>query len=102
MKTDKLIRISELCSHYQIERSFFDEIEYYELIEIHIGSTEKFIHQKHLSRLEKIIRLRDELEINMQGIDVVLEMMSKIKKLKRELKQVQIKLSFYENDGEDF
>lgn len=96
MKTDKLIQISELCVHYHLEPSFFDEIEFYELIEIQSFSDGKFIHRKQLRTLEKIIRLHDELEINMQGIDVILEMMSKIKKLKDELRETRSRLGLYE------
>lgn len=96
MKTDKLIQINRLCEHYHLEPSFFDEIEFYELIEIQSSSNGKFIHRKQLGTLEKIIRLHDELEINMQGIDVIFEMMSKIKKLKDELKETRSRLGLYE------
>lgn len=96
MKTDKLIKVSELCTHYHLDRSFFEQIEYYEMIEIRSVEDDKFIHRKQLRKLEKIIRLHNELEINLQGIDVIFEMMSKIKKLEDELREVHNRLELYE------
>jgi len=95
MKTNKFVRITELCQHYQIQIDFFEEIEYHELIEFHQFSGQKFIHRKQLRRLEKIIRLHDDLEINLQGIDVVFSMMNRIEKLEMELNETKKKLNLY-------
>lgn len=97
MNTDKLIRISELCTHYHLRASFFDEIESYDLIEIKTIPDGKFIHRKQLRTLEKIIRLHEELEINMQGIDVIFGMISEIEKMKTKLALLRSKLDVYEN-----
>lgn len=97
MKTDKFLLITEICQYYHIESDFFEEIEYHQLLEIHQISGQKFIHQKQLNRLEKILRLHDELDLNLQGIDVVFGMMKRIEKLEKELRQAKSKLNVLEN-----
>lgn len=97
MKTDKFLLITEICQYYHIETDFFEEIEYHQLLDVHQISGQKFIHQKQLNRLEKILRLHDELDLNLQGIDVVFGMMDRIEKLERELRQTKSKLSILEN-----
>lgn len=95
MKTDKFLLLTELCQHYQIQTEFFDEVEYHALLEIHQFSGQKFLHRKQLRRLEKIIRLHQDLEINFQGIDVVFSMMNRIDKLEKELNETKKRLNLY-------
>src|SRR5690606_12401469 len=95
MKPDKLILISDLCKHYELENSFFEQMEYYELLEIQILAEEKYLKKKHLKNLDKIIHLHRDLKINMQGIEVIFNLMDKIKKLENELNETRSELNLY-------
>jgi len=97
MKLEKLILVKELCRHYEVEISFFEQAESFGLLPVENISDEKYIHRKQLKNVEKIFRLHHDLEINMEGIDVILNLMKKIKQLEKELQQTRSHLSLYEN-----
>ncbi|MCB9033570.1 MAG: hypothetical protein H6553_07020 [Chitinophagales bacterium] len=85
MKTEKLILISELEKHYELNNSFFNDIQTYDLLEVHIVSNERYLHRKHLKNFEKILHLHNDLAINFEGIDVILNLMQRIESLRKEL-----------------
>ena len=93
---DNYIDISILCQHYEIEKSFIDDLSEYGLIEISTIEQAHFIHHERISDLEKILRLQRDLDINMEGIASVLHLLQKIDRLQAELNAVQNRLQIYE------
>ena len=93
-----LIAIATLCSHYEIEFSFIDALHNTGLIQIEIIEQNPFIHQDQIGNLEKMIRLHNELNVNLEGIDVVFNLLEKVKDLQNEIKGLKNRLSLYEND----
>ncbi|MCJ7801133.1 MAG: chaperone modulator CbpM [Candidatus Marinimicrobia bacterium] len=93
-----LIAITTLCSHYEIEFSFIDALHKTGLIQIVIIEQDQFIHQNQIGDLEKMIRLNHELNVNIEGIDVVFNLLEKEKKLREELNALKNRLKLYEND----
>ncbi len=93
-----LIEITALCSHYEIEFSFIDALYQTGLIQIVIIEQDQFIHQDQISDLEKMIRLHHELNVNIEGIDVVFNLLEKEKALRDELNALRNRLRLYEND----
>lgn len=95
MATQDLVLVETLCSQYEIEISFFDALEDIGLITI---EQKKFIPQDKIADLEKMIRLYRELNINMEGIDVVFNLLQQVEKLQNQLNSVNNRLRLYEND----
>ncbi len=95
MATQDLVLVETLCSQYEIEISFFDALEDIGLITI---EQKKFIPQDKIPDLEKMIRLYRELNINMEGIDVVFNLLQQVEKLQNQLNSVNNRLRLYEND----
>ena len=94
---EHLIPTQTLCSHYDIEISFVDALGKMGLIEIKIIEQTQFIPQEQISVLEKIIRLHYELNVNLEGIDVVLNLLEKERELRNELNVLKNRLRLYEN-----
>lgn len=97
MATQNLILIETLCPHYEIEISFFDDLFSHGLITIETIEERRFIHQDEISDLEKIIRLYHDLNVNIEGIDIVLNLLEKEKELRDELNALKNRLRLYEN-----
>lgn len=97
MNQKKLILVHELCQHYEMEISFFEQVEKYGLVNVEMISDEKYIHRKQLNKMEKILRLHRELEVNLEGIDVIFNLMRRIQVLEKELKEKQTQLGLFEN-----
>ena len=98
MNQKPLISIQVLCSHNNVEISFVDAIHKMGLIEIAIRKENQFIHQDQISDLEKVIRLHNELNVNLEGIDVVFNLLEKKRTLRNELNALKNRLRLYEND----
>ena len=98
MTEKTLISTQTLCSHYNIEISFVDALNRLGLIQIEIVEQNHFIHQDQIGDLEKIIRLHDELNVNLEGIDVVFNLLEKERELRNELNVLKNRLRLYEND----
>jgi hypothetical protein len=98
MNEKHLIPAQTLCSQYNIEISFVDELNKMGLIQIEIIEQNQFVHQDQISNLEKIIRLHHELNVNLEGIDVVFNLLEKERKLRYELNTIKNRLRLYEND----
>ena len=98
MKENHLIPTHTLCSHYDIEISFVDSLNQMGLIHIEIIEESQYIHQDQISNLEKIIRLHNELNVNLEGIDVVFNLLEKERELRGELTALKSRLRLYENE----
>mgnify|MGYP003650812275 FL=1 len=98
MNEKPLISTQTLCYNYNIEISFVDALNKMGLIQIEIIAQEQFIHQDQISNLERIIRLHDELNVNLEGIDVVFNLLEKERELRKELNALKNRLRLYEND----
>jgi len=98
MKEKNLIPTQILCLHYDIEISFVDALNTMGIIHIEIIEQNQFIHQDQISDLEKVIRLHNELNVNLEGIDIVFNLLEKQQALRNELNSLKNKLRLYEND----
>ncbi|MBN3519431.1 chaperone modulator CbpM [Algoriphagus lutimaris] len=91
-----LIAIKTICLNYGIDNSFVEELNEIGLIHIEFVEKDWYIHQDQISDLEKMIRLHNELNLNLEGIDVVFNLLQKEKELKEELTMLRNRLKLYE------
>ncbi len=94
----EFISTRTICLHYEIEITFVNELKHYGLIQIEEQDNEAFIHQDQIADLEKILRLHNDLKVNLEGIDVVLNLLKKEEALQQELFALRNRLRLYEND----
>lgn len=97
MITDTHIPIDVLCEHYQVEAAFFFGLGEVGLIEVEKEEQTHYIHEDQMNALEKMIRMHHDLNINIEGIDVVFNLLRKIEVLQDELHQTQSRLRLYED-----
>lgn len=97
MNLDNLIPITTLCTHYNVEMPFFGRLNEMGLIQIQIIEETQYIHPDTIYEIEKMIRMYQELDINIEGIDVVMNLLKKIDDLQNELIAVKNRLGIYES-----
>jgi hypothetical protein len=66
-------------------------------VEIQTMEQVHYIHQDSIYEIEKMIRMHQELDVNIEGIDVVFNLLQKIDALQKELVNVRNRLRLYEN-----
>jgi len=98
MELKDFIPIVQLCEHYSVEVSFFNELHEEGLISITTLEQTSYLHQDKISDVEKMIRIHQELNINTEGIDAVFNLLQKIDSLQNELNKLHNRLRLYEND----
>ena len=98
MEQKEFIPIVQLCEHYSVEISFFNELHEEGLISITTLEQTSYLHQDKISDVEKMIRIHQELNINTEGIDAVFNLLQKIDNLQNELNKLHNRLRLYEND----
>lgn len=96
MNVERLIPLSALCTHYHVQMSFFSELNEVGLIEISTIEQAQYIHPDRMGEVERLIRLHQDLNVNLEGIDVVCNLLKKVEELQSELREVRSRLRLYE------
>ena len=94
--TKQLISIHKICESYQIPDTFFEELRQFDLIPMEQEAGEWMLDQAVLPHVEKIMRLHFDLNINMEGIDVINALLRQVEELKAENTFLRRRLSLYE------
>jgi len=95
--TKQLISIHKICETYQIPESFFDELMAFDLLPIHKEAQEPMIDENQLPQVEKLMRLHFDLDINMEGIDVIVNLLNQIEQMQDEINELKKRLRLYED-----
>lgn len=98
METNNLVLIEQFCACHNIEFSFINSLQEFGLIEIVIVDESKYLPFEHLPKVEKMVRLHYDLNINMEGIDAISGLLKRINDLQHKLISAQNKLRLYEED----
>lgn len=96
METNNLILVEEFCANCNINFSFIDSLNDFGIVEIVVIQEKKYVPFSQLKVLERAIHFHDELHINLEGIEVIHNLLSKINDLQEELRITKNKLSLFE------
>lgn len=96
METQEFIPIDIFCRRHGVEISFISSLREFGLIEVTTINEAECIPLDQLRETEKLIRLHDELEINIEGIDVITHLLSRIKAMQYEICMLKNRLSLDE------
>jgi hypothetical protein len=66
------------------------------LIETVVHNDNKYLDKNQLFYVEKVIRLHNDLNINKEGIEIILDLLEKEKQLLLEIKYLKNRLGLYE------
>ncbi len=96
MQTE-LLKITEYCVHYNIEQSFITDLEESGIINLTLVGPDKFIHEDQFNELDRYVHFYYDLNINMEGIDALKHMLSRINELHEKIGKLEHKLKFHES-----
>jgi len=98
MEQTDIIVLDEFCTSHQVEISFVRSLEEYGLVQTITVNETLCVPGNELSKLEQIVRLHQELNINSEGIDVIINLLQRIENMQNEINELRSKLNFYEED----
>ena len=93
-----MILLDEFCASHHVEVSFVRSLEEHGLIETIIINETQCVSDNELSKLEQLIRLHQELNINTEGIDAISILLKRIENMQNEITELRNKLNFYEEN----
>jgi len=96
MQTTQLIAAEVFCTHYNAEITFIRSLQQSGLIEIITVNEAPFIQEDDLQKLEKIMRLHYDLHINIEGIETILELLTRVETMQQEMAVLRGRLGIYE------
>ena len=98
MATRHLITITDFCNYHHVEHTFVSSLHEAGLIKIDRIEQNNYIPQTELQKLEKMIRLHHDLEINIAGIEAITHLLQRVESLNEDIRNMRNKLQFYEGD----
>lgn len=93
----KHIQIQEFCTGHHLEESFIFELEELGVIRLQLEQNRPVIRKRELGKLERLVRLHRDLEINLQGLQAVQHVLDQLDAAQEEVRDLQRRLSFWEN-----
>ena len=96
MPTESMIAATEICTHYQIELSFIQSLYQSGLLVAESREESLFIPLDQVPSLEKMVRLRYEMDINVEGIETITYLLQQVADLQQQVLQLKNRLSWYE------
>jgi hypothetical protein len=95
MQEHELISAQEFCSHHQVEMNFIYSLREYGLVNVINNEGSDYLSMDQLNELEKIVRLHYDLNINMEGVDVILHLLKQLETSQQEMNELKNQLKFY-------
>jgi chaperone modulatory protein CbpM len=98
MLSEDMILASEFCNQHNIELSLLYSLNESGLIEITTVEEKVFVPENQLVQLEKMIRLYNEMDINLEGIETITHLLQRINDMQQQIQQLTNKLRGYEGE----
>ena len=97
MQNENLVAAVDFCSLHHIEVSFIKTLNEYGLIELNTLDENIFIPTDELQKLEKIVHLHVDLDINLEGVEAINYLLERVTDMQHEMMQLRNRLRFYED-----
>ncbi|MBS7564461.1 chaperone modulator CbpM [Mucilaginibacter sp. Bleaf8] len=96
MQTENLTEAQVFCGYHQVEYAFVQDLANAGLVEITIVNQTHYISQNQLPDLERMIRLHQDLNINVAGIEAITHLLRRLQRTQQEVQALRNKLRIYE------
>lgn len=97
MKAKEYITVTHLCTQYEVTIQWFHQLQETGLVQIVTVQEEPCVHSENIAQIDKVIRLYQDLNVNPEGIDIILNLLDKIDSLQAEMNVLQRKLHLYKD-----
>jgi hypothetical protein len=83
---ENLIATDDICTYHEVEYTFISSLSDAGLLELRVVNETTYIPESELQKLEKMIRMHNELEINIPGIEAITHLLERVAQLQEELR----------------
>lgn len=93
---ENLMSVIRFCEGHQIDASFITLLHENDLVELIQEGDTFYVHVEKIPRLEKIVRLHFELNINIEGIEAISHLLERVEALQTENAALRNRLRVFE------
>ena len=97
MTTEHSITTTDFCTYYNVERTFITSLQDAGLVQVTIINETTYIPETELQKLEKMIHLHHDLEINIAGIEAITHLLDRVEQMQEDMRQLRNRLRLYED-----
>ncbi len=96
MDSKDFISVSDFCKGHRVASHFIMELHEVGLLEVEIREDVRCIPLRELPKAERILRLHSDLDINLEGIEVITQLLNRVEAMQKEMTQLKNRLGLYE------
>lgn len=96
MDSANMVPVNEFCIYNNIELSFIYSLNESGLIDVSSIEETLFVPIDQLRQLEQLIRMKQEMDINVEGIETIAYLLQRINILQQQVVQLNNRLAVYE------
>jgi len=87
-----LIATADICTYHEVEYTFISSLGEAGLVELKVVNQATYIPESELQKLERMIRMHHELEINVAGIEAITHLLERIEQMQEEMRVLKNRL----------
>lgn len=95
MTTPERISLNDFVQLYNIEIQFIDKLTHYGLLTIENEGNISYITYEQIPVVERYMRWHYDMDINMEGIEVIDRLLEEIRELKKENKRLNSEIHYH-------
>ncbi len=84
-----LIATKDICTYHEVEYTFISSLSEAGLVELKVVNKTTYIPESGLQKLERMIRLHNELEINVAGIEAITHLLERVEQMQEEMRRLR-------------
>ncbi|WP_446051414.1 chaperone modulator CbpM [Zobellia laminariae] len=96
MQQQEYVSVTEFCIGHSISTTVINQLNEFGLVSIIKRSDSSYIPLEELPMAEKALRLHTDLNINLEGVEVITRLLERIEEANEEMRRLKNKLSLYE------
>ncbi|MBL4676232.1 MAG: hypothetical protein JKY70_08525 [Mucilaginibacter sp.] len=97
MKTEQVITVDDFCVYHNVEYTFVDYLAEAGLVKVTRVNKTKCIPIDDIRKLERLVRLHTQLEINEAGVATINNLLQKLEDMQQEMSVLRNRLHLYEH-----
>lgn len=95
MENEELIPVEVFCTTCHVSTTLIDSLEESGLVQITIRQERRYLAFEQLERVEKMVRLHEDLGINVEGIEAIDNLLERMEHLQAEMIRLRNRLRRY-------
>lgn len=97
MENDELIPLEIYCSTSHVSLSLLNSLAESGLVQITVREERRYIPIGELAHIERFVRLHDDLDINVEGLEAIDHMLHRMREMQEEMQQLRNRLRRFEH-----